>query len=186
MSRRRRPTGRFPGALSVVLVLGLASACAEGDRAQPREVPAPRPDNPERGRLHVDRNLLFGPDGELLESDQKIAGLPLPKGLDVVREGERSHVYFTQAPLVKVQRYFGPRLTTTEVERIGAGVVYRQAIPKGVRGGQVRMDVSLLPATGGRTRVEVVELPPAPIVPDDPTARRAMLKRIEEEAAVLD
>ena len=103
-----------------------------------------------------------------------------------MRETERDHVYTTRVPLTAVQKYFGPRLTTTDVSRVGAGIIYRVAVPRGVEGGQVKMDVSILPGSRGRTRVQVVELPPPPVVPDDPAARRAMFERIQREAPVLD
>jgi len=189
--RPRRAAGRrVPAGPAVLVGLALAFAgagCFGPDHTERTELPGPPPEDPARERMspEVDQ-VLYGPDGVPLPSDTDVAGLPLPRGLELSREDDRNHVYFTEVPLTKVQQYFGPRLQTMEVERIGAGVIYKAAVPKGVRGGQVKMDVSILPASGGRTRVEVAELPPAPVVPDDPEARREMFERIQRETPVLD
>jgi hypothetical protein len=110
------------------------------------------------------RESPYGPDGELRESDQVIAGLPLPMGLERTHGEDRRHVYRTDLPLRALQRYFGPRLLTGQVDRMGRGAVYRGAVPRGVQGGAVKLDVSILPVTSG-TRVEIVEIRPPPESP---------------------
>lgn len=148
----------------VLVVVTLASIAACGDeeaRAPERGVTASSSEQPERGRRR-EREPLFGPDGRLLESDVVVAGLKLPRGLEETLEEERRHVYRTSVRLEAVQQYFGTRLLTGQVDRVGSGAIYRNAEPQGVRGGVVRMDVSILPLSDGKTRVEIVELPPPP------------------------
>ena len=110
----------------------------------------------------------FDEQGELLPSKEVIAGLTLPRGLKATRMAEGKHVFHTRVPIEKVLRYFGARLITGEVKRIGPGGVYREALPKPEPGQKrsghqafVKMDVSVLPSSRG-TRVEVSELPPPP------------------------
>jgi hypothetical protein len=108
----------------------------------------------------------YGPDGELRESDDVVAGLPLPVGLERVHGSERRHVYRTTLPLRAVQRYFGPRLVTGQVDRLGDGAVFRHAVPRGVQGGVVKLDVSIMPVSSG-TRIEIIEIRPPPASPPD-------------------
>jgi hypothetical protein len=122
------------------------------------EPPAAEPETPRTGRRAAD---LYGTDGQLLESTETVAGLRLPRGLESIREEERRHVYLTDVPLTKVQRYFGPRLLTGQVDRLGEGAVYRRATPRDAQGGTVHLDVSIIPTVGG-TRVDIVELAPVP------------------------
>jgi len=105
---------------------------------------------------------LYGPDGELLPSDLVIAGLKLPRGLELVFEDGREHTYQTTVPLAKVQRYFGLRLITGDVRRMGDTAVFREAEPKNVVGGTVKFDVTIIPDGRNRVRVKVVELPGTP------------------------
>lgn len=175
----------FPGRLRwLALGAWLVAACSSGGEAAP-EIPGAPPADPNRPRLSDDDASLFGPDGELVPSDRDIAGLPLPRGLETVREQGRDHVFAIRAPLAKVQSYFGPRIVTGDVDRIGAGVVYRAGVARGVRGGEVPLDVSILPRADGTVRVEVVELPPPP-PEEDEAARRARFERVQREVRVLD
>lgn len=103
----------------------------------------------------------YGPDGNLRESDHVVAGLRLPVGLEHLYDQDRRHAYRTSLPTAKVIAYFGLRLMTGDVQRVGHGAIYRHAIPKGVRGGVVKLDVSILPASTG-TRVEISEIRPPP------------------------
>lgn len=107
---------------------------------------------------------LYDADGVPLESDQRVAGLVLPRGLTLVEalETDRRHVYQSQIPPERLLRFFGPRLITIDIERRGQAVIYRKAQPLGVRGGVVTLDVTIEPSSQSRSRVEIVELPPPP------------------------
>jgi hypothetical protein len=81
-----------------------------------------------------------------------------------------------------VQRYFGPRLLTGQVDRIGNGAVYRRATPRDAQGGTVYLDVSVTPTSQG-TRVDVIELPPAPAKLPSPSE---IERQVREEMERLD
>ena len=107
---------------------------------------------------------IVGPDGELLESDQRVLGLVLPRGLEVVNEIGTRHVYRSDQPLSRVLGYFGTRLVTGVVEREGPEATYRNAIPAGIDpASAVHMDVTIGPTSGAAARIEIVELP-APLL----------------------
>jgi len=110
------------------------------------------------------RESIYDAEGNLRESETVVAGLTLPMGLeeDAPRSTERRHFYYSNVPHQKVLSYFGPRLNTVEVEHTGDSVVYRNAVPQGVRGGVVRLDVRIEPTSAHPTSVEVYERPPAP------------------------
>jgi hypothetical protein len=115
----------------------------------------------------------MGADGALLPSNEKVAGLTLPRGLEPVHEADGTHRYTTSAPIEKVLAYFGPRLFTAEVERVGDGAIYRHARPLEARGSVVLLDVSVLGTSRGQVRVEVREAPPPPAEVSNTAADRA-------------
>lgn len=161
-----------------------ASACGGGESAPelPEEV-APAPvlpaDDDARGR-----ESIYGEDGEVLESTTRVAGLVLPRGVELVLDQERRHVYQSQVPLTKMQRYFGVRLVTGQVDaRPGGGATYVDALPRDVRGGEVRLDVTIEPSSAARTRVELVERPPAPV---SPPSQEESLRRLRERMERAD
>jgi len=164
--------------LCAALSLGGCGDDADGSReatpAVPQEEAAARAPAPEP---------LYGPGGELLGSGRRVAGLELPRGLEAEREERRRHVFRTRVPLTKVQRYFGTRLVTGQVDSIGDGAIYREATPQGVRGGVVKMDVSILPLGQGLARVEIVEiLPPPP----NPPPESQVLERYRRDSQMWD
>lgn len=135
-----------------------------------REEPPPPP--PDRG-----------PDGALLESDETLLGLRLPRGLRPLAVIEREHHYEgPYAPELYV-RYLGPRLTTGTVERDRAGGArYERAVPRDVRGGAVVMDVTVAPGPAGTTLLTIIERPAVPEnPPDEAETIRAVQRALQGE-----
>lgn len=166
---------------SAAASLSLAAAgCSGGDDEAshaPRRVHVDEPPRPQPRR-----DNRYGPDGELLESDEVVAGLVLPRGLEPVLRTERRHLFTSRVPLEKMLAYFGPRLNTAEVEREGHSAVYRRATPIGARGGLVKLDVAIRPSSAGGTRVEISEIPPPPVDTGD---RAKLIERLEEDLRML-
>lgn len=144
----------------------MLAACGGGERdaeGTPSEVlpavdVAPAP--------HLESESIFDEDGDLRASDERVAGLTLPMGLEEnASDDERLHTYFSEAPIPALLRYFGPRLTTGTVDALaGGGAAYRAAIPREVTGGAVRLDVSIMPVPQ-HVLVEIRELMPEPATP---------------------
>ena len=155
-----------------ILVLLLSGACGEDevvatpDRVEP-EAPARAP-----GQTRTD-DYLYDAEGHLRESEDVVAGLTLPRGLELTRETERRHVYSSSVPPAKLLAYFGPRLFTGAVDAIGEGAVFRGATVQGATGSAVRLDVSIL-EMGTSARIEVHELPPIPVNPPSPEELQRM------------
>lgn len=121
------------------------------------EPPPPRP-------VRDPNAELYDANGVPRESDERVAGLVLPRGLTKVEAlaTERRHVYTSSIPPARLLRYFGPRLYTMNIEQRGQAVTYRDAEPRGARGGVVKLDVTIEPTSLHPSRVEIVERPPAP------------------------
>lgn len=149
--------------LTVVVVVGcaLVVACSGDPPPSTDGVGQALPTPPPRSSR---RQSIYDEHGELRESDDVVAGLTLPMGLeaDEARSTDRRHFYNSNVPHQKMLSYFGPRLNTVEVEHLGDSVVYRNAVPQGVRGGVVRLDVRIEPTSAHPTSVEVFERPPPP------------------------
>ncbi len=107
---------------------------------------------------------IYDAEGVLRESDTVVVGLTLPLGVEAAEElsTDRRHVYYSDVPPAKLLRYFGPRLNTVNVEHEGDRVTYREATPQGVRGGVVKLDVTIQPTSARPSLVEILERPPPP------------------------
>ncbi len=165
----------------VVLALVTFVACGDDDEAsEPGAAATAAQTSESEQRAH---QTLYDADGNLLESDDVVAGLRLPRGLETILDHDREHIYESRVPIAKINRYFGPRLVTGDVSRRGSGAVFRAAVPRDARGGIVRLDVSILAAGRDRTRVTVYELPP---VPTQPPPEAVTLEHLEEDARRLE
>ncbi len=116
-----------------------------GEDAQAAPEPGPKADP------------LYDAAGHLRESSDDIAGLRLPVGLTPFRDAESRRIFRSKVPLRKMLEYFGPRLNTAQVDRVGDGAIYRNAVAKGAEGGTITLDVSIMPLPTGETRVEIDE-----------------------------
>ena len=87
-------------------------------------------------------------------------------GLVSSGEQDRLHTYLSDVPIARLLRYFGPRLTTGQVEeRPGGGACYRAATAREAPDSAVHMDVTIAPVPGSRVLVEVREIAPPPTNP---------------------
>ena len=144
---------------ALLFVLALASQPGCGEDPPPSTDGIGAPVEAPRRRDRERPEELYDAQGVPLESDEAVAGLVLPRGLtknELVSE-ERRHVYASEVELTRLLRYFGPRLTTVQIDREGQRVTYRDAVPRGVRGGVVRLDVTVRPSSAHAAMVEVVE-----------------------------
>jgi hypothetical protein len=167
-------------ALALVPIAFAVAACGDDERAteQARGVQTAESSDEPKSK----RDQVFDESGQLRESDRSIAGLILPRGLDPHLETVNRYVFYSDVPVAKVQAYFGPRLLTGSVDRVGKGAVYRSAVPRNAKGGRVKLDVSILQGSNG-TRVEVREIPPAP---KNPPSRQEVRQRVEQDWKRLD
>jgi hypothetical protein len=139
----------------------LVAGCGPSNERDAAPAPDPAPPRAAADR-EGPREALYDPDGALLPSATRIAGLTLPRGMEAMRSSGDEHVFRTEVPMDRIVAYFGPRLFTARVDRVGTGVIYRRARPTEARGSAVYLDVSILPTSEGSTQVHVYELAPPP------------------------
>ncbi len=124
------------------------------------------------------------PDGSLLESDESVAGVRLPRGLREVAVDGRHHYYEGAYVAEAYVNYFGPRLLTGNVERLpGGGARYLEATAREARGASVIMDVLIAPGAANTTLVTIDERPP---VPETPPNEAELLRELQRELEHAD
>lgn len=153
----------------------IAGGCADS-KPPPADSAATKPGGLPTAPKVTPSDLMFDAKGDLVESDEIVAGLRLPRGVRLIHKTERRHMYETHVEKQKVQKYFGRRLFTGAVEQKGQRVVYKAAVPKGVKGGIVKLDVAIYPMSGGRHRIEIKELRPMPKQPLSDQQVQSLLK----------
>lgn len=141
--------------------LGCSSERAVPERAQP-EAPAPAQTEAVEAEPPTLPPRIFDAEGKLFASGEYVAGVPLPRGVELSRADELNHVYRIRAPIDKVLAYFGPLMITGNVDRQGKGAVYRRASVKGAEVNPTKVDVSILEVGSSLVRIQITELPPPP------------------------
>ncbi|NOY93178.1 MAG: hypothetical protein GXP55_18490 [Deltaproteobacteria bacterium] len=146
------------------LLFPILAACG-GDVGQGEAPPLPLAEPAPTHELRRAGSELFDAQGRLRESNQELAALKLPVGLEQEYVDRRVHAFHTVVPLRKVLQYFGPRLITGQVDTQGESATYRAALPRDARGSQVRLDVTIAPSSRGGTSIRIYELPSEPVNP---------------------
>jgi hypothetical protein len=126
------------------------AAASTAEAVEDTEAPKPRPPR------------VFGVEGRLIPSDEYIAGIRLPRGVELFRADEVTHVYRMRAPIDRVLAYFGPMMITGNVQRRGKGAVYKRASVRGAEISPTKVDVAILDVGSNLVRISVTELPPPP------------------------
>jgi hypothetical protein len=157
--------------ISIVLILlySLSACSGKTESEQRREllrVPKARIQKRARAVTHK----WFDEKGNLLPSEQQVAGLKLPRGLELKRETKFRHFYETLVPANKLHWYFSARLTSAKVKRISGSTTYVAAKLSDGSNGTARFDVKITPnrTPKGKTRVEVRQLLPRKPTPPLP------------------
>lgn len=182
MPRRMTSQYRFVFFVALTLFVGACGGDEEPpvrglevvvDRAPEREEPqGPRGDD------------RFDAEGELLPSELRVGGLILPRGMTEDEGVDGDQRFFTRVRYEKVLRYIGPRLMTGEVDRYGDVVIYRNARARDAVGGEVRMDVRVVPDPTGGTRLVIRERSAAPPITNETSEE--IVERLNRELRQLD
>lgn len=172
---------RLPVVLSLVLVAATAGCSAKRDpsRGAEGEDPPASADLEAASPSSPNPPLrVFDAQGRLIPSNEYIAGIRLPRGAELSRADEVTHVYRIRAPIEKVLQYIGPMMITGKVERRGKGAIYRGASVKGAEVNPTKVDVSILEVGSNLVRISVTELPPSPAyVPSTSQTKAAARER---------
>lgn len=149
--------------LSSLVLLAAVAACSPKSKAP--EQPSVAQSEQEAAPIEAAkprRPRVFDVEGRLIPSDEYIAGVRLPRGVELFRADDVTHVYRMRAPIDKVLAYFGPMMITGNVERRGKGAVYKRASVRGAEVNPTKVDLSILEVGSNLVRISVTELPPPP------------------------
>ena len=150
--------------LIIMLTLAGLGACTSGPEPSVRKGESAPEDAEPRAAAAAEKvptQVLDG-EGRLIPSNEYLVGIRLPKGVELFRADEVTHVYRLRAPIDKVLAYFGPMMITGNVERRGKGAVYRRASVRGAEVSPTKVDLSILEVGSNLVRISVTELPPPP------------------------
>jgi hypothetical protein len=149
--------------LSSLILLAVIAACSAKSNAPDQPVGVTQAEETEEARAPKPRPpRVFDVEGRLIPSNEYIAGVRLPRGVELFRADEVTHVYRMRAPIDRVLAYFGPMMITGNVERRGNGAVYKRASVRGAEVNPTKVDLSILEVGSNLVRISVTELPPPP------------------------
>lgn len=177
---------RFSAPFFLVLLGRALLGCggAADATVEPRDAPLQPVDIAAQHRATIEKQRLTDAEGQLLESDELVAGLRLPRGLTQTHALEHTWYYHSHASIEQLQRYFGARLLTGKVERGGRGTVtYVEAQPRELKT-KAFVSVRIGPAPGRRNQREVyiVETPMMPVSYPGEAEARAKLEDLRRYA----
>lgn len=99
--------------------------------------------------------------GAMIASEERVAGIVLPRGLTLRLGATRQWYYETAVPIEAVRAYFGPRLKTLAVIQGAADTVtYEDAEPRDTPGAE-RVSVRIAPLGNQRGKTEILIRLPA-------------------------
>ncbi len=147
---------------SAILLVALAACSTKTETPDrpPGAEAAEEPKLPEAVRPRPPR--VFDAEGRLIPSDEYVAGIRLPRGVELFRADELTHVYRIRAPIDRALAYFGPMMITGSVERRGKGAVYKRASVRGAEMNPTKVELSITEVGSNLVRIGVTELPPPP------------------------
>jgi len=179
---RRSIRASFAGLVLAALGCGALGAGCEGQRE-------------EQVRKRYRQNLLVAEDrkrkrdemreatrvqdarGAMIASEERVAGIILPRGLTLRLGAARQWYYETAVPIEAVRAYFGPRLKTLAVVP-GAGdtITYQDAEPTDTPGAErVNVRIASLPNRRGMTEINI-RLPPLARPPNSEAEARLLVE----------
>lgn len=168
----------------IVLLIILLSACSGNSEREQRRELLRVPESLTQKSKATRANSLYDEKGNLLASEQSIAGLRLPRGLQLKRKADFRYFYETEVPADKLHWYFGARLYTAKITRMSGSTTYVAAKLSDGTGGANRFDVKITPnrTPKGKTRLEIRQLMPRKPTPPIPQ----MVKEIRGKRGFID
>ena len=115
------------GSLAISLLAGGLGACGKDEDEQRRALLKPV-DMRQKRIAEREKKKLFDEAGELIPSDQKVAGLTLPRGVELYRSFE--YEWYLEAKHIDVpplERYFSARLDPLGIEHNNNTVTFTDA-----------------------------------------------------------
>lgn len=112
--------------------------------------------------------------GDLRESENAEFGIKMPLGLKEISRTETSAVFRSFLPIEKFLAFFGPRLLTGRLEKVGRGAIYR-GVNTEIEGDARRIDLRVVLFPPSKTEIDIRLLPKA-----KPSTRKLSPDEVQE------
>jgi hypothetical protein len=129
---------------AIATLVALLGCTGQTKREKQRELLRPV-DRQAELRKVLQAQQLYDPNGRLLASAEVVAGLRLPRGLEVRFKGTDRFIYQTEVPLEKLHWYLNSHLQIAQIRRVSGATTYLGAIPRDAQGEPGRLDVTVGP-----------------------------------------
>ena len=174
--------------LLCAVVCGTAElGCSRRDAAQEekRRMLLTPPDNKREREEAARKKQIFDEDGDLIPSEQSVAGLLLPRGLTPGQHDEREWYFRSmEIPAEALERYFLPRLLTGGVEHSQGGATQILSAKIKDNPGALPVTIRILKLAGANAASELYirQAMPSPTVRPKESEVEAQLKARREHA----
>lgn len=171
--------------ISIVLILLYSlGACSGETEHEQRRALLRVPEAQKRPRVVSAASKWFDDKGNLRPSEQKVAGLALPRGLELKRETKLRHFYETEVAANKLHWYFSARLASEKIRKVSGSTTYIAAKLSDGSDSTARFDVKITPSRipKGKTHLEIQQLAPRKPTPPLPQ----LMKQLERKRGVID
>jgi len=115
----------------VLLLAAVGSGCSREDKKEQQRALLRPVDHRKERAVAREKRQLFDPQGELIPSEEMVAGVVMPRGLKMNRSFEREWYFRAKrVTLPALERYFGQRLLPMAVERTATSITFKDAQSK--------------------------------------------------------
>jgi hypothetical protein len=165
-----------------LLAASAAASCSHDDKAEARRRVLQTEDRARERLARIDAHRVLSPEGELLPSETKVAGVVLPRGFELKFAEKHAWSYDGNFQQSKVEAYFAKRITRTQTTNKPLGEVEYLGVREKSNPNMEAVLVRLSPGPQGRdsTRIYIAEPVPADpsqLLLDDEALRKLMAER---------
>jgi hypothetical protein len=160
----------------LMLTAACAAACSDDAEEDARRALLKPADTREIRTKRAEAVRLADERGELLESDEVVAGIVLPRGFKLALvNGPAAYYESTVISFEQLERYFSARLRARAIDRSADAVRYVDARPKDGSDVQPAM-VRIARTRGGKVELVVSRPPPTPAIRPSEAEVRAQME----------
>jgi hypothetical protein len=165
---------------------GAVSGCSrhEAEQVEQRRALLKPPDDKLAREEAARKRRIFDDDGDLIASDQSVAGLVLPRGLSPSMQFEHEWYFKSdRIPAAKLERFIAPHLFTGEIDRSVTAVEYVSAhIKDNPSAPPITVRIVTLSGAASASEIYIRQAVPAPLVRPREAEVEAQLKARREHA----
>jgi hypothetical protein len=164
-----------------LLAASAAASCSRGEESEARRRVLQTEDRTRERLARIDAHRVLSPEGELLPSETKVAGVVLPRGFELRFAEKHAWTYDGNFQQPKVEAYFAKRITMTRTTNKPLGEVEYLGVREKSNPNMEGVLVRVSPGPKGRdwTRIYIGE--PVPVDPSEPRVDDEALRKLMAE-----